>query len=292
MYRERITQHYDSLSKSQKRIADFLMTSPRDAAFMTASRLAVVLDVDVATVTRFAQRLDYPGYPELLDEVQARVRDEMSAGVHPAEGASDAGRAFMRAMGNERDNVEHTMSGLSPVALEETLKAIRSARIIYIVGQHTGAYMAYNLAMRLTILGFHAFAVVGDPVAVSLRLLHMGPEDVLIGFGFSGYAGDVTAALLVARERGAKTIGITGSAVSPIARNADIVLLCTAASMLHMPSETAVTAMIESLYAALASERMDKFTAEMKAFGDTYQALNEHLMHPAGDVEESMMKFY
>jgi DNA-binding MurR/RpiR family transcriptional regulator len=60
MFRERIAQHYARLGRNQKRIAQRL-------------------EVDPATVTRFAQRLGYAGYPELLREVQELVKEELKA---------------------------------------------------------------------------------------------------------------------------------------------------------------------------------------------------------------------
>ncbi len=46
---------------------------------MNGSMLSQRLDVDPATVTRFAQRLGYTGYPELLREIQELVKEELKA---------------------------------------------------------------------------------------------------------------------------------------------------------------------------------------------------------------------
>jgi DNA-binding MurR/RpiR family transcriptional regulator len=79
MFRERIAEHYARLGKNQKRIADFLTQEYREAAFMNGSELSQRLDVDPATVTRFAQRLGYAGYPELRREIQELVKEELKA---------------------------------------------------------------------------------------------------------------------------------------------------------------------------------------------------------------------
>jgi DNA-binding MurR/RpiR family transcriptional regulator len=79
MFRERIAQHYERLGPNQKRIADFLTQEYREAAFMNGSGLSQRLEVDPATVTRFAQRLGYAGYPELRREIQELVKEELKA---------------------------------------------------------------------------------------------------------------------------------------------------------------------------------------------------------------------
>jgi DNA-binding MurR/RpiR family transcriptional regulator len=292
VYRERIRNNYDRLSKSQRRIADYLMTSHREAAFMTASHMATILDVDVATITRFAQRLGYPGYPELLDEVQALVREEMSTGYHPAEGTSAEGRVFLRSLANEHENLERTINTISVESVEKALALMRKARLIYVVGQHTGSFMARNLALRLSMVGLPAIPVATDGVSTAISMRNLGPEDVMIAFGFSGYVTDVVAAQQVARRRGAPTIGIVGSEVTATARHADVVLVCAAGSPLHIPSETAVTAVIEALFAALGTERAQNFNSEVKAFSDFYQSLIEFASQPATSAEESVMKLY
>jgi len=83
MFRERIARQYPSLSPSFKRIADFILTSHQRAAFMSASRLAKHVEVDVATVTRFAQQLGYEGYIELIREIQETVLQEMRESREP-----------------------------------------------------------------------------------------------------------------------------------------------------------------------------------------------------------------
>ena len=79
MFLEKIAHQYDRLGRNQKKIADFLTQEYREAAFMNGSVLSRRLGVDPATVTRFAQRLGYTGYPDLLCEIQELVKEELKA---------------------------------------------------------------------------------------------------------------------------------------------------------------------------------------------------------------------
>ena len=292
MFRERIRENYDKLSKSQKRIADFLMTSQREAAFMTASRLATVLDVDVATITRFAQRLDYPGYPELLDEVRAVVQQEMSAGFQPVQGASDKGRVFVQTLALGRENVERTLANISIDAVEQAVEALATARHVYIVGQHSGIPLAEILALYLNVLKIDTTIIGGDSVKTALAVREIGAGDVALGFGFSGYAAEVASVLRLARERGARSIAISGSDVSAVSRVADVTLICAATSPIHLPSLVSAIAIIEALVSGLAVERMDVFNTSIKNMNEAYQLLEEYHAHPVGSIEESIMKLY
>ena len=78
-FKERISHKYGELPPSFRKLADFILTSHQRAAFMSASRIARYLGLDVATVTRFSQHLGYEGYVELSHEIQDQVLDEMRA---------------------------------------------------------------------------------------------------------------------------------------------------------------------------------------------------------------------
>ena len=83
MYRERIRDHYDRLSRSYRRVADHIMSNYYEVSFMTAAQLAYAVGVDTTTVVRFSQRLGYNGYPELLADIRAQVRDEIYTAYEP-----------------------------------------------------------------------------------------------------------------------------------------------------------------------------------------------------------------
>jgi DNA-binding MurR/RpiR family transcriptional regulator len=116
--------------------------------------------------------------------------------------------------------------------------------------------------------------------------------DVVVGIGYSGYSADVAAAMRVAHNRGATTIGITGSDVSAVARSADITLICTATSPLHLPSDVAASAVVEGLTQALTQEREEIFHQNMDALDKTYAEVIDVRAHPVASIEESIMRLY
>ena len=70
MFRERIKANYNALSPSFHRLADFVLDQPLDVALMTATELAQQMDMDAATVVRFAQAIGYTGFREMLKEIR------------------------------------------------------------------------------------------------------------------------------------------------------------------------------------------------------------------------------
>jgi DNA-binding MurR/RpiR family transcriptional regulator len=106
-FSERIRAIRSELSPSFVILADFLLDSYSRAAFLNATELAHALDLDPATVVRFAQRLGYGGYPELQREIRQRVEEEVLVQRPPepdtAEAVADSALAELEtALGHTR----------------------------------------------------------------------------------------------------------------------------------------------------------------------------------------------
>ena len=71
-----------SFSKGQKRIANYILESYDKAAFMTASRLGMMVEVSESTVVRFAVELGFDGYPSMQKTLQELVRNKPVSYTH------------------------------------------------------------------------------------------------------------------------------------------------------------------------------------------------------------------
>src|SRR5512139_4065685 len=110
MFREQIRKHYDHLSRSYRRVADFILSDYRTAVFMTAAGLAQAVDVDTTTVVRFAQRLGYPGFPELIEDIQDQVKSELDQTyIAPVEDATLQAQV-QHHVAEDRSNLEKALA--------------------------------------------------------------------------------------------------------------------------------------------------------------------------------------
>lgn len=62
---QRLNLSGSRLSKSHRRIAEYILQHYDKAVFMTAAKLGEMVNVSESTVVRFAVALGYEGYPEL-----------------------------------------------------------------------------------------------------------------------------------------------------------------------------------------------------------------------------------
>jgi DNA-binding MurR/RpiR family transcriptional regulator len=227
-YEDRIRQERSKMSKSFAKLADFLLNSYVEAAFMTASELAHTLNLDAATVVRFSQTLGYEGFPKLHREIQQRVKDELL--IHPKEAAvadsipgvtSDALLEVCQAL-------ERTRFALDIEALQALVEQLAKARRIVVLAENPAQPTAYSLALFLEQGGFPIY-IARSGIGDLARIVNTAtPQDLLIAVEVAGQLPHIARATSAAKSRGIPTASIVSSASLPSARFADIVLAAQA----------------------------------------------------------------
>ena len=73
----RLKEGADGFSRNQRLLARHVLANYQSVAFATVAQLATQSGVSEATIVRFAQALDFSGYPELQKEIRRLVRAEL-----------------------------------------------------------------------------------------------------------------------------------------------------------------------------------------------------------------------
>lgn len=281
MYRDRIGTIYEHLSPGYRRIADFLLTHYQDAAFMTAAEVAHASTVDTALVVRFAQRLGYPGYPELINEVQEEVKRDLQSVYEPPAGDDSPGQVLQRALMQDRNNLEYMRLHLDGEAVDRVAETLLGASRLFVAGEGSAHYLAEAFAMRLLILGMPAHLLTNELAGQAAQMAAILRGDVFLGLGLTDMTPGISVMLKVARNAGAKTIGIIGSPANPVAAAAEHVLVAPVLTAGIMPSWTALAALLHGL-SQVVSIRRGEPTADWALSTDHYlsvysETLRKHL---------------
>jgi DNA-binding MurR/RpiR family transcriptional regulator len=223
-YEDRIRQERPSMSKSFAKLADFLLDSYIEAAFMTASELAHRLDLDAATVVRFAQTLGYKGFPDMQREIRQRVLNDLLVRPEQAKEAESVPGVVGYAMQDLSLALEQTRISLDTDALANLVEQIGAARRIVLLAENPAQAAAYNLVHFLEQGGFPIY-IARSGVADLARTVHTATlQDLLIALEVSGQSPYIAGALEAARKKGLPTAAILGAASLDSARAADVVL--------------------------------------------------------------------
>jgi DNA-binding MurR/RpiR family transcriptional regulator len=255
MFQEKIAHQYSRLGRNQKKIADFLTQEYHEAAFINAFGLSQRLEVDPATVTRFAQRLGYAGYPELLREIQELVKKELGVSRKPPADKANVHAFFLTALAEVKDNLERTITHMRGETVTAVISSLRSAENIYVVAHGLARGPAQTFVAQLRgLLALPAHLVPAEQVNAAAGLSSVGERDVVLGVSLATLHDDTAQVLRLSRSRGARIVGLSTSHTSPTASSADLILVCPGESTMGIPSTVSISAILTAIVQTLASQ--------------------------------------
>jgi RpiR family transcriptional regulator, carbohydrate utilization regulator len=225
---ERIQDHYGSLRKSERIVADYLRDNPGMRLDSSITELARVLEVSEATISRVSRALGYEGYPDLKLSMAEGTRHEQSTFANiPAE--IDENDTLVQTSGKLvnllMSGLEGTQRMLDAQRLEQAVESLHKARKIVFVGVGGGAAICDEAAHLFLKAGFDA-STYRDGYTQTIIAAKLGVEDVMVGISHTGTTKTVADAMLLARDNGATTLAITSDAQSDVAK-AGVVCLTT-----------------------------------------------------------------
>jgi predicted transcriptional regulator len=153
-YEERIRETRPRMSKSFTRLANFILDSYVQSALMTATELAHQVDVDAATVVRFAQKLGYSGFPELQNQIKDRVKQDLILRPEQAEDPDSISGVVNSTMAHLRMSIEQARKLLDVGAVSDLADQFGKSRRILLAPEGLGQAAAYNLLNLLEYGGF------------------------------------------------------------------------------------------------------------------------------------------
>jgi DNA-binding MurR/RpiR family transcriptional regulator len=266
------------LSKSHRRIAEYILQHYDKAVFMTAAKLGEMVNVSESTVVRFAVALGYEGYPELQQALQELVRHrltatqrfEMSSDISEEEVLSTVLKADMQ-------NIRSTIDGIDNAAFLHAVQVISGAKRIYILGLRSAAPLAQFAGYYLHYIFDDVRVVAAGSTDVFEAISRIEAEDVLLGISFPRYSSRTIEAMSFARSRHAQVIGLTDGPMSPLHDVADICLSMRTDMASFVDSMAAPMSVINALIVALGIQNREALNARFKQLEEVWDAYSVYM---------------
>ena len=254
-------------SKGQKLIANYITEHYDKAAYMTAAKLGALVNVSESTVVRFAIELGFDGYPELQHTLQELVRTKLTS-FQRVEVTNDRigdGDLLSKVLLADSEKIKRTLDGIDREAFEAAVKHMISAKNIYILGVRSSASLAGFLNYNLRMI-FDNVKLVDTSSGSEMfeEIMGMTKDDVIIAISFPRYSKKIINAVDYAKHRGADVIALTDSKMSPIAREANQLLIAESDMASFVDSLVAPLSIINAMIAALAREKKDELAIRLR----------------------------
>ena len=268
-----IREKRDSLSKGQKKLADYILTNYEKAAFMTALNLGQETGISESTVVRFAVIMGFRGYPEFQHALAALVQERLHSieRIEIAAGDMTQDMVLENVMNADAEKIKMTLEAMDRNAFESAVSAILKARTIYVVGVRSCAPLAAFFTFYLKMI-FQNVVQVASSNASELfeQLIHVESQDVVIGISFPRYSMRTLKAMEFANNRNATVVSLTDSKHSPMNMYSSCNLFARSDMASIADSLVAPLSVINALIVALCLARKEDVIGNLETLEDIW----------------------
>ena len=262
-----IEERMSGFSKGQKLISNYILDNYDKAAYMTASKLGSIVHVSESTVVRFANELGFEGYPEFQHALQEIVRTKLTSfqRMEVTNNLIGDGDILAKVLMSDSDKIKRTLDEIDRDAFNAAVENIASAKKIYVLGARSSATLAGFVTHSLLMIFDDVIQVqTSSGSEMFEQLMSLGKEDTVIAVSFPRYSKKIINAVDFAKRSGANVISITDSAMSPIAPQADQLLLAKSDMASFVDSLVAPLSIINAIIVAVARRKQDELTVRLR----------------------------
>lgn len=214
----------DSMTDTEKRIANYLLVHGSDAMHMNAKELSVSCDTSPAAVVRFAKKLGFKGFTALkLDLARESAQAAPDAFNSAILENDDLAAIISKAEKTHQRNTALTYQMINIATLQSAIDALLGARRVFLFGVGASGLLAMDFQYKCSRIGVPVFYHADSHTSLASAAL-LDKHDTVIAISYSGVTHETLLAAQSAHACGAKVIAVTQGNLNPLARLADFPL--------------------------------------------------------------------
>jgi len=271
-----ISERFSQLTKSEKRIANYLRKNQEESAFLAAGELADRLGLSEATMVRFARTMGFSSYPAMRSVLQENFRRRVTHSARLRSRLDDlreAGDIFEKVTVSEIDYLTLALQTIDREALRRSVSYMIERERIFVFGPGPSVSLVHLLNLRLTRFGKQVIPLTLTGRETLEPLLLMTDRDLLFAIGFFDVNPTLQIVLDYAKEMKCPVILLTDTLGSVIGDKADVVLAAKRGPVSAFHSLVVPMTIINTLLLEVANENQEQVMANL----DQLDQLRERL---------------
>ena len=266
-FQQRLEDYLPGLTKSQQRIASYLLANHDEAAFLSAADMAQRLNVSEATMARFAQAIGYDGFRELRrclqDLYRARVTPASRLRHKLSELASSQGHVLTNMLDMEVQYLAEVTHSIDLADFDRAVDILLGGQRVFVFASGPSGILASLATWRLRRLGIPTVSMTESGRHLLEKLVLLKPEDVVLATGFQHLTPELLAVLNHAQTTGSRSILITDTLGPTLRSMPDVILAARRGPVSTFHSLTVPMSILNSLILAVAMARPDDSLAAL-----------------------------
>ena len=202
----------NQMTKSQKKVANYLLFNMDKLLFFTADELAKAANVSTATVVRFARELDFEGYTDMQKAARLRFhdREEEPEDLPQSSPEEDSSEYLLeKSFRQDIQNLKRTFQDLSREDLERACTLLKTSRRVYLVGMRISRSMATYAYINWGMLRKGVHLIHNEGLDYAEELIEITSEDLIVAFWAPRYNRATYQMLSHAKRQKASVLLIT-----------------------------------------------------------------------------------
>ena len=273
---ERIAARYANLTKSERRVADYLRQNRDEVAFLSAGEIARRLDLSEATMVRFARNLGFDNYPAMRAMLQENFLHRVTHSTRLRSRIKDlreAGDIFEKLVASEIDYMTEALQTVDRDALHTAVELLRTHRRIFVFGLGPSISLVDLMQIRLVRFGHHVIPLTTAGREIVEPLLLLNKDDLVVVICFFNLTPALQLVLDYADQVDCPVIMLTDTLGTIVGDKADVVLAAKRGPLSEFHSLVVPMTIINSLLLALASEDQEDVVMHL----DKLDQVRQHL---------------
>lgn len=244
----------EKFTSSEADLAYYIIKNPDEISQLTISQIAKKIHISPATITRFCQKISFSGFNEFKHElkryIDLRNKPTRNTDIKEID-------YFSNLYQNHLEIIETTFRKMNVLDIQEAVSLINSAHKVHVYGIGNSGIAAQEFKWKFFRIGIHVESIT-DPHQAVMDAALCTNKSLVIGISVSGKTREVTDAINIAKKQGASILAITSDKKSQLSQLADLTLLVTNKSNMHMGQNISPTLPLFLLFDLIYTELVAK----------------------------------
>ncbi|MBP9040772.1 MAG: MurR/RpiR family transcriptional regulator [Anaerolineaceae bacterium] len=252
-----ISEQFNHLTKSEKRIANFLRKNQEESAFLSAGEIAKRLDLSEATLVRFARTLGFSSYPAMRAVLQQNFRQRVTHSTRlrgRLNEMREGGDVFERTTATEIDYLTQALESIDRKAMKRAVDMLREHQRIFVFGLGPSISLVDLMEIRLHRFGKHVIPLKTAGRELLEPLLLLNQNDLLFVICFFDQNPALRLVLDYGKKIGCPIIMLTDTLDVLLGESADVILAARRGPVGEFHSLVVPMTVINALLLSVAGE--------------------------------------
>ncbi|MCX2455269.1 MurR/RpiR family transcriptional regulator [Lacticaseibacillus nasuensis] len=218
------------LSEAEDRLATYVLAHPDLVLGMNVKQLAKAAGTSPSTVSRFARRVQFPGYNELKLQLSFdRNNPSTAVTIDPEIKANETlSNIEAKLLQNADRSLHETVEAVQPDELAKLLRWLKRAEQVVCFGMSASYLVAQDIVQKWSRLGVNCLATDDLNQLLPLAAARDGEKKLFWFVSNSGETPEVLIGSRLVQEAGGKVVALTTLGANSLSRRADIVMTTSA----------------------------------------------------------------